>query len=140
MVIQFTVRVSLCVFVPVLVLRAVTGITNATCVCYMRYKRIGYKINVMRQFACLGINQITVYSFASLFNLTPVGRASDSMMCPTYNSLIYLSWLGLDLVLSVAWSFCVQLVVFFCSSISVMLFYTLWFSRCHNTFMSSPHL
>ena len=43
----------------------------------MRYKRIGYNINVMRQSACLVINPITIDSFASLFNCTPVGRASD---------------------------------------------------------------
>ncbi|MEW8512930.1 MAG: hypothetical protein AB2608_19005 [Candidatus Thiodiazotropha sp.] len=49
----------------------------------MRYKRIGYNINVMRQSACLVVNPITVDSFASLFNCTPVGRASDSMMDPT---------------------------------------------------------
>ena len=40
----------------------------------VRYKRIGYSIN---------ISMITVKSFASLFNCTPVGRASDSMMAPT---------------------------------------------------------
>ena len=49
----------------------------------MRYKRIEYNINVMRQYACLVINPIMVDSFASLFNCTPVGRASDSMMGPT---------------------------------------------------------
>ena len=49
----------------------------------MRYKRIGYNINVMRQSACLLINPITVNRFVSLFNCTPVGRASDSMMGPT---------------------------------------------------------
>ena len=49
----------------------------------MRYKRIGYNINVKGQFACLVINPITVGSFASLFNCTPDGRASDSMMGPT---------------------------------------------------------
>ena len=37
----------------------------------MRYKRIGYNLNVMRQSACLVINTITV------------DRASDSMMAPT---------------------------------------------------------
>ena len=47
------------------------------------YKRIGYNINIMRQSACLVFNQITVINFASLFNCTPVGRASDSMMVPT---------------------------------------------------------
>ena len=58
----------------------------------MRYKRMEYNINVMRQSACLVITPITVDSCASLFNCTQVGRASDSIMGPT---LIYLSWLGL---------------------------------------------
>ena len=40
----------------------------------------GYNINVTRQSACLVINLITVDSFASLFNCTPV---ADSMMDPT---------------------------------------------------------
>ena len=49
----------------------------------MRYKRIGYNLNVMRQSTCLAINPIMVDSFAALFNCTPVDRASDSMMAPT---------------------------------------------------------
>ena len=49
----------------------------------VRYKRIGYNINIMRQSACLVFNPITVNNFASLFNCTPVDRASDSMMAPT---------------------------------------------------------
>ena len=49
----------------------------------MRYKRIGYNLNVMRQSACLVVNPITVDSYAALFNCTPVDRASDSMMDPT---------------------------------------------------------
>ena len=49
----------------------------------MRYKRIGYNLNVMRQTACLVINPITVDGYAALFNCTPVDRASDSMMAPT---------------------------------------------------------
>ena len=49
----------------------------------VRYKRLGYNINIMRQSACLMFNPITVNNFASLFNSTPVGRASDSMMAPT---------------------------------------------------------
>ena len=49
----------------------------------MHYKRIEYNLNVMRQSACLAINPIMVYSFAALFNCTPVDRASDSMMAPT---------------------------------------------------------
>ena len=49
----------------------------------MRYKRIDYNLNVMRQSACLVINPITVDGYAALFNCTPVDRASDSMMAPT---------------------------------------------------------
>ena len=47
----------------------------------VRYKRIGYNINIMRQSTCLVFNPITVNYF--LFNCTPVCRASDSMMAPT---------------------------------------------------------
>ena len=49
----------------------------------MRYKRIGYNLNVMRQSACLVINPITVDAYATLFNCTPVDWGSDSMMAPT---------------------------------------------------------
>ena len=49
----------------------------------MRYKRIGYNLNVMRQSACLVINPITVDGYTALFNCTPMDRASDSMMAPT---------------------------------------------------------
>ena len=48
------------------------------------YKKIGYNINVLQQTACLVVNPITVGNFAFLFNCTPVGRTSDSMMVPTY--------------------------------------------------------
>ena len=40
-------------------------------------------INVLQQTACLVVNPITVGNFAFLFNCTPVGRTSDSMMVPT---------------------------------------------------------
>ena len=53
----------------------------------VRYKCIGYNINIMRQFACLAFNTITVINFTSLFNCTPMGRASDSMMAPTWSYL-----------------------------------------------------
>ena len=49
----------------------------------MRYKRIGYNLNVMRQSACLVTNTITVGDYAALFNCMPVDRASDSMIAPT---------------------------------------------------------
>ena len=45
----------------------------------IRYKRIGYDLNVMRQSACLVINPITVGKFAAVFDCTPV----DPMMAPT---------------------------------------------------------
>ena len=51
------------------------------------YKRIGYSINKMQQSACLVVTPIMVNNFASLFNCTPVGRASDSVMAPTQNYL-----------------------------------------------------
>ena len=47
------------------------------------YKKIGYNINVLQQTACLLVNPITVGNFAFLFNCTPVGLTSDSMMVPT---------------------------------------------------------
>ena len=49
----------------------------------VRYKRIGYNINIMQQSACFVFNPITVNNFASLINCTPVGRLSDSMTAPT---------------------------------------------------------
>ena len=47
------------------------------------YKKIGYNINVLQQTVCLVVNPIKVGNFAFLFNCTPVGRTSDSMMVPT---------------------------------------------------------
>ena len=43
----------------------------------VRYKKIGYNIDVLRQTACLVVNPIKVNSFAYLFYCTTVGRASD---------------------------------------------------------------
>ena len=43
----------------------------------VRYKKIGYNIDVLRQTACLIVNPIKVNSFAYFFNCTTVGRASD---------------------------------------------------------------
>ena len=47
------------------------------------YKKIGYNINALQQTAWLMVNPITVGYFAFLFNLTPVGQASDFMTVPT---------------------------------------------------------
>ena len=49
----------------------------------IRYKRIGYNMNAMRQTACLLVNPVTVDNFADIFKCTPVGRASDLMMAPS---------------------------------------------------------
>ena len=47
----------------------------------IRYKRIGYDLNVMRQTVCLVIKQNTVdIILLNSFNCTPVDRGSDSMM------------------------------------------------------------
>ena len=43
----------------------------------VRYKKIGYNIDVLRQTACLVVNPIKVNSFAYLSNCMSVGRASD---------------------------------------------------------------
>ena len=47
------------------------------------YKKICYNINVLQQTACLVVNPKTVGNFAFLFNCTPVGRTSDSIMVST---------------------------------------------------------
>ena len=44
-----------------------------------RYKRIDYSLVIMRQTACLVVNPIIFYGYASLFNCTMAVRASDSM-------------------------------------------------------------
>ena len=43
----------------------------------IRYKSIGYNINVLRQSASTVVRPITDNSFASLFNCMPIGRASE---------------------------------------------------------------
>ena len=84
----------------------------------IRHKRIGYDLNVMRQFACLVINPITV---AALFNCTPVDRASDSIVGWDRSSS------------SVVWSTGAQLMIFFCSRFPVVLFERPGISICHAT-------
>ena len=58
----------------------------------IRYKRIGYNLNVMRQSACLVINPITVDGDATLFNCTPVIRASDFYDGPDLKLFILVGW------------------------------------------------
>ena len=64
-------------------IRGMTDFSDQLRKVIMRYKRIGYNLNVMRQSACLIINSITVDDYATLFNYTPVDRASNSMIAPT---------------------------------------------------------
>ena len=45
-----------------------------------RYKKVRYDVHIMRQFAYLVVNPITVYSYRFLINCTTVSQASDSMM------------------------------------------------------------
>ena len=86
----------------------------------IRYKRIGYNMNVMRQTACLVVNPVMVNNFADIFKCTPVGRASDLMMAPAYG--VQLSWLGPD-GLSLVGPTGVQLLDFCCSSVSELVCY-----------------
>ena len=50
---------------------------------FIKIKSHYKKINVLQQTACLVVNPITVGNFAFLFNCTPVGQTSESMMVPT---------------------------------------------------------
>ena len=43
----------------------------------VRYKKMGYNVDVLQQTACLVVNPIKVNGFAYLFNCTTVGRTSD---------------------------------------------------------------
>ena len=43
----------------------------------VRYKKMGFNIDVLRQTACLVVNLIKVNSFVYFFNCTTVGRSSD---------------------------------------------------------------
>ena len=43
----------------------------------IRYRRICYNLNVMRQSECLIFNPDMVVNYAAFLNCTPMGRASD---------------------------------------------------------------
>ena len=49
----------------------------------IRHKRNGFDRNVLRQYACLVINPITIDNFVALFDCTPVDRESYFMLIPT---------------------------------------------------------
>ena len=105
----------------------------------VRYKRIGYNINIMRQSACLVFNPIKVYNFASLFNCTPVGRG-QTQWWPRHK-VIYFSWFGPE-------RFCLLLGP---PGFNCWFSFAPVFQWCcstpqgspgvgRNTFLSSPHL
>ena len=82
------------------------------------YKKIGYNINVLQRTACLVVDSITVGNFAFLFNCTPVGRTSGSMVVPAWG-------LSVDEMVG-AWCFgCLSgppgLLDFFCSGVQFNL-------------------
>ena len=99
----------------------------------MRYKRIGYNLNVTRQSACLVINAITVDGYC-----LPVDRATDSILAP---KAIHFSWFRPELS-SVAWSTGAQLIIFFCFRFSVVLFDRIrdLHPSCSTLYLSSPRL
>ena len=49
----------------------------------IRYKKVEYNLDVMRQSACLVLNPITGYSYGFLFSCMAVDQASDSMTALT---------------------------------------------------------
>ena len=53
---------------------------------------------------------------------------------------VYIPSSTLDMYTHLAWPTGVQLLVFFCSSVPVVLFYTPGISRYRNMFLSGPHL
>ena len=75
----------------------------------IRYERIGYTLNVMRQSACLVFNAFTV-------NCTHVGRTSNS------KAIILGGWGGA--FSSVAWFTGARLAIFFCFRFPLVLFVT----------------
>ena len=61
----------------------------------MRYERIGYNLDVMRQSACLVINPITVDGYAALFNCTPVdpsGKHLRTKVTPDFHLTYSKKW------------------------------------------------
>ena len=77
----------------------------------MRYKRIGYNVDVMRQSACLVVNPITVNNFVVLFLLHAGGSGFRFYDSPNIKISIWLAWAG---HLSVSWPIEVLLLQWCC--------------------------
>ena len=60
-------------------IRGMTDFSDQLRKIVMRYNRIGYNLNVMRQSACLDINPITVDGYAALFNCTQMDRCQEPL-------------------------------------------------------------
>ena len=54
--------------------------------------KICFNIDVLRRTACLVVGPITVGNFAFLFNCTPVGQASGSVVVPTWGLVCWWGW------------------------------------------------
>ena len=63
----------------------------------VRYKKIGYNMNILRQTACMVVNPIMLDNFASLFNCTTVGKSSDDGSLLNLFQLVG-AWLSLSVV------------------------------------------
>ena len=82
--------------------------------------KIGYDIDVLRRAACLVVDPVAVGGFAFLFGCAPVGRASDSVVVPTWGLVCWWGGGGLVLWLCVGPTG-VYLLDFFCSGIQFNL-------------------
>ena len=63
----------------------------------MRYRRIGYNLNVMRQFACLVFNPVMVDNYAAFFNIARRCVGRQTLRWPRHKA-IHFSWLGSELL------------------------------------------
>ena len=103
----------------------------------MRYKRIGYNLNIMRQSACLVINPLMLMALLhSLIARRWIGRQTPGWPRP---KAIHFSWLGPELS-SVAGSIGAQLVIFFCFRFPVVLFDRPGISICHALTLLIPRI
>ena len=75
-------------------------------------------------------DQFRKITYFTNVNCTPVGRASDSIMAPDIKLFVLVGRAGAFLY--VAWPTGVQLLVFFCSSVPVVLFDTRGISKCRS--------
>ena len=77
------------------------------------YRKIGCGIDVLQQAARMVVSLVTVGGFAFLFDCTPVGRASGSVVFPIWGLVCWWDGWGLVLWLFV-WTARVCLLGFFC--------------------------